>query len=180
VKRLKADGDYQKGFAKAFPEAADQITYDNVAEAIAAFERTLITHDRFDDFQRGDDQALNAEELKGLNLVMTLGCTTCHVGPAIGGNMYQKLGLIHPYETSDIGRAKVTKDESDARKFKVPSLRNVALTAPYFHDGKITTLEEAVTKMAYHQLDKKLNDEEVKSVVAFLNALSDKPRVVAR
>ncbi len=176
VKRLKTDSTYEKMFAQAFPAAAERVTYDNMAEAIAAFERTLITHDRFDDFQRGDDKALSPKELEGLNLVMTLGCTTCHVGPTMGGNSYQKVGLVHPYETTDTGRAKVTKEDSDNMKFKVPSLRNVALTAPYFHDGKIATAQEAVTKMAYHQLDKKLTPEQADSIVAFLHALTDKPR----
>lgn len=178
VKRLKADPAYEKMFARAFPTASDKITYDNMAEAIAAFERTLITRDRFDDFQRGDDKALTAQELKGLQLVSTIGCTTCHVGPVMGGNMYQKLGLVHPYDTADIGRQKVTKEEFDNKKFKVPSLRNIALTAPYFHDGKIVTLKEAVTKMAYHQLDRKLTDEEASNILAFLHALTDKPREV--
>jgi cytochrome c peroxidase len=178
IGRLKADGDYQKGFARAFPADTEKITYDNMAEAIAAFERTLITRDRFDDFLKGDDQALSAAELKGLGLVLDLGCTTCHVGPAMGGNMYQKLGLIHAYETPDVGREKVTNEESDRRKFKVPSLRNIAITYPYFHDGKIKTLREAVTKMAYHQLDKKLTDAEADSLVTFLHALTDKPRVI--
>ena len=176
VSRLKTDSAYPALFARAFPEASEKITYDTMAEAIAAFERTLITHDRFDDFQRGDDKALTTRELAGLNLVMTLGCTTCHVGPTIGGNSYQKVGLIHPYDTTDIGRAKITQEDSDRMKFKVPNLRNVALTAPYFHDGKITDLKEAVTKMAYHQLDKKLTADEADSIVAFLSALTDKPR----
>ena len=180
VQRLKADPAYGKLFARAFPAVTDPISYDNAAEAIAAFERTLITRDRFDDFQRGDDSALTAQERRGLHLVSTLGCTTCHVGPVMGGGMYQKIGLVHAYETPDIGRQKVTKDDSDARKFKVPSLRNVALTAPYFHDGKIATLKDAVTKMAYHQLDKKLTDVEAEDIVAFLYALTDKPRVVCQ
>jgi len=174
--RLKADTAYQKLFAKAFPQETNKITYDNMAEAIAAFERTLVTHDRFDDFQRGDDKALSTQELEGLNLVMNMGCTACHVGPAMGGSSYQKMGLVHPYQTSDIGRAKVTKDESDNMKFKVPSLRNVALTAPYFHDGKTATVKEAVAKMAYHQLDKQINTAEQDSITAFLFALTDKPR----
>jgi cytochrome c peroxidase len=180
VKRLKADAAYQRMFAKAFPETQDKITYDNIAEAIAAFERTLITHDRFDDFQSGDDKALTADEMAGLQLVLSTGCTTCHVGPAMGGNSYQKLGLVNAYDTPDIGREKVTKEESDRKKFKVPSLRNVAITGPYFHDGKIGGLKETVIKMAYHQLDKKLTDDEAAKIVAFLESLTDKPRVVAR
>ncbi len=179
VSRLKADANYPELFARAFPATTEKITYDNMAEAIAAFERTLITRDRFDDFQRGDDAALSAAELKGLNLVTTLGCTTCHSSPVMGGNQYMKIGLVHPYETADVGRQKITNDDSDNRKFKVPSLRNVAITAPYFHDGKVTSLKEAVTKMAYHQLDKQLTDQEGETIVAFLQALTDKPRVVA-
>jgi cytochrome c peroxidase len=178
VSRLKADAEYPQLFARAFPGQPEKITYDNMAEAIAAFERTLITHDRFDDFQRGDDRALSVTELKGLYLVTTLGCTTCHAGPVMGGNLYMKIGLVHPYETADLGRQKITNDDSDNRKFKVPSLRNVAITGPYFHDGKITSLKEAVTKMAYHQLDKQLTDQESETIVAFLKSLTDKPRVV--
>ena len=133
-----------------------------------------------DDFQAGDDKALNADELAGLQLVLTTGCTTCHVGPVMGGNSYQKLGLVNAYDTPDIGREKVTKEESDRKKFKVPSLRNIAITGPYFHDGKIVSLKEAVTKMAYHQLDKKLTDDEATKIVAFLDALTDKPRATTR
>jgi cytochrome c peroxidase len=180
VKRLKADPTYQKMFAQAFPGTEEKITYDNMAEAIAAFERTLITHDRFDDFQRGDNAALNEQELQGLKLVATIGCTACHVGPALGGTSYQKLGLIHPYTTTDIGRAKITQDDSDKSKFKVPTLRNVALTAPYFHDGSLKSLKDTVVKMAYHQLDKKLTDQEADAIVAFLYALNDKPRTVTQ
>jgi cytochrome c peroxidase len=180
IKRLKADTTYPKVFAQAFPGATDPVNYDNMAEAIAAFERTLITRDRFDDFQKGDDQALTAAELKGLQLFTTIGCTTCHVGPLIGGNSYQKIGLIHPYETKDLGREQATKEEEDRGRFKVPSLRNIAITAPYFHDGKIATLRDAVVKMAYHQLDKKLSDDEVEVLVAYLYSLTDKPRVVTR
>jgi cytochrome c peroxidase len=99
LKRLKADPEYPKLFGAAFPEAADKVTYDNAAEAIAAFERTLKTHDRFDDWQKGDDQALSAKELKGLRLFLDAGCTTCHVGPVIGGKSYQKMGLVNAYGT---------------------------------------------------------------------------------
>jgi cytochrome c peroxidase len=180
VRRLKTDAAYQKLFAKAFPGTADPISYDNMAEAIAAFERTLITRDRFDDFQKGDDQALTAQELKGLHLFTSIGCTTCHVGPVLGGNSYQKIGLIHAYETKDLGREQATKDEEDRGRFKVPGLRNIALTAPYFHDGKVATLRDAVVKMAHLQLDKTLTDTEADVLVAYLDSLTDKPRVVTR
>jgi cytochrome c peroxidase len=176
VAKLKKDQAYPALFKQAFPQAAEPVTYDNYAEAVAAFERTLITRDRFDDFQKGSDQALKGDELKGAHLFLTVGCTTCHNGPVIGGQMYMKLGLVHPYPTQDVGRFEVTKDADDKFKFKVPMLRNIAITGPYFHDGSIKTLEEAVKKMAYHQLDKQLTDTEVKQMVAFLKTLTDKPR----
>jgi cytochrome c peroxidase len=126
--------EYKGIFEKAFPTGDDRITYDNVARAIAAFERTLVTRDRFDDWQKGDDKALSDQELRGLDLFLNTGCTTCHNGPTLGGNQYQKVGLVNAYETGDVGRFEVTKDESDKSKFKVPMLRNIALTGPYFHD----------------------------------------------
>jgi cytochrome c peroxidase len=176
VKRLRETPEYPPLFTKAFPGDKEPITYDNVARAIAAFERTLITRDRFDDFQKGNDKALTATELKGLKTFVEAGCATCHSGPVLGGNSFQKVGLVHPWETSDVGRAEVTKDDADKHKFKVPMLRNIGLTGPYFHDGKIVSLEEAVRKMGWHQLDKRLTEEEVSSIVAFLNALTDKAR----
>jgi cytochrome c peroxidase len=177
LKRVGEVKEYQTMFAKAFPDAAEKITYDNMARAIAAFERTLITHDRFDDFMKGNDRALSAAELKGLETFLEIGCTTCHTGPAIGASSFQKVGLINAYEnTSDFGRFDVTKEDSDKFKFKVPSLRNVALTGPYFHDGATANLEQAVTKMAWMQLGRKLTADETQSLVAFLNTLSDKSR----
>jgi cytochrome c peroxidase len=177
LKRLKADADYPKLFAAAFPGAADKITYDNMAEAIAAFERTLITRDRFDDWQKGDDKALTTKELQGLRLFLDVGCTTCHVGPVIGAKSFQKMGLVNAYEnTTDIGRFKVTNDDDDKFKFKVPSLRNVTLTGPFFHDGRLTLLREAVKKMGHLQLGKELTPEEVDLLMAFLDTLTDKTR----
>jgi cytochrome c peroxidase len=180
IERLRKSAEYPPLFKKAFPDAKEPITYDNVARAIAAFERTLVTHDRFDDFQKGNAKALSPAELKGLKIFVETGCATCHSGPALGGNSFQKAGLIHPWETTDLGREEVTKDESDKFKFKVPMLRNIALTSPYFHDGKVASLEEAVRKMAWHQLDKRLSDDEVESIVTFLNALTDKARTQAK
>ena len=181
IKRLEADASYPKLFKAAFPGEDQPINYHNFARAVAAFERTLITHDRFDDFLKGDDQALNAQELQGLNLFLTVGCTTCHVGPTIGGNMYQKVGLVHPYaNTNDLGRFKVTSEDGDQYRFKVPSLRNVALTYPYFHDGKAGDLRSTVKQMAYMQLGKELTDSEISSLTAFLNSLSDKTRKAAK
>jgi cytochrome c peroxidase len=181
VKRLQADVRYRELFKAGFPGEDLPINYHNFARAVAAFERTLITHDRFDDFLKGDDRALNAQELQGLNLFLTIGCTTCHVGPTIGGNMYQKAGIIHPYvNTNDLGRFKVTGEEWDQYRFKVPSLRNVALTYPYFHDGQVRDLSSAVKQMAYMQLGKELTEAEIASLTAFLNSLSDKTRQAAK
>jgi cytochrome c peroxidase len=177
LKRLKSFVEYQDLFAKAFPsESQNRITYDNVGNAIAAFERTLVTHDRFDDWQKGEDKALSPQELRGLDYFLTKGCTTCHNGPTVGGSQYHKVGLVNAYETSDMGRFEVTKDESDKLKFKVPMLRNIVLTAPYFHDGKQKTLQETVKKMGWLQLGLELTDEETSDIAAFLNTLTDKPR----
>lgn len=176
IRRLKSIPEYQDLFHKAFPEGTEKITYDNVARAIAAFERTLVTHDRFDDFLKGHHQALNAQELRGLKLFMATGCTTCHAGPVLGGTQFQKVGLVNRYETADLGRHDVTKQEDDKYKFKVPILRNIALTGPYFHDGKLKTLDEAVQRMAWLQLGVELTEEQTKDLVAFLNTLTDKPR----
>lgn len=179
VEKLSAIPEYRPSFAKAFPGETQPLTYDNIARAIAAFERTLVTRDRFDDFLKGSDRALTTAELQGLDLFVTIGCTACHNGPLMGGNSYQKRGLIHPVQLEDVGRYGVTKDEDDKFKFKVPSLRNITLTAPYFHDGSKGKLEEAVKDMAWTQLDRKLTEDEVKSLTAFLNALSDKERAAA-
>lgn len=175
VEKLKQQGAYTVEFAKAFPQEKDAITYDNIAKAIAAFERTLVTRDRFDDYLEGDNSALNTKEKEGLQLFLKTGCTACHNGPAIGGGSFQKMGALHPYEnTQDLGRFAVTKKELDKFMFKVPSLRNIADTAPYFNDGKIKTLQEAVQKMAYMQIDIKLSDQEADKIAVFLQSLSGK------
>jgi cytochrome c peroxidase len=176
VRRLSADKSYPGLFAKAFPGAQPAVSYDHMARAIAAFERTLRTQDRFDDFLKGDDRALTEVEQRGLKTFLTVGCTTCHNGPLLGGNGYHKVGLVHPYPTGDVGRFEVTKDEDDKLKFKVPTLRNIALTAPYFHDGKQSTLDQTVKTMAHLQLDKTLTEGETQDLVAFLKALTDKER----
>lgn len=175
--RLNGDKRYVREFAKAFPGEAKPVTYDNLAKAIAAFERTLITRDRFDDFLKGQDVALTDWERKGLHEFLTVGCTTCHNGPLVGGNGFRRIGILEPYSnTADKGRVEVTKDEADEFVFKVPSLRNIALTGPYFHDGKHGELADAVREMGRLQLGQKLNDDQVKAIVAFLNAMSDKGR----
>lgn len=177
VKKINAKSEYHSLFAAALPDKTDPISYENITHAIAAFERTLITRDRFDDFQNGDDDALTANEKAGLDTFIAVGCTACHSGPLLGGHMYQKSGLLHPYRNQkDTGRFQVTGVESDRYAFKVPSLRNIELTAPYFHNGGVATLEEAIDEMARIQLGKKLTGGERTAILDFLRALSDKSR----
>ncbi|MGV3531636.1 MAG: cytochrome-c peroxidase, partial [Chthoniobacteraceae bacterium] len=167
VEKLSQIPEYVTDFAKVFGPEEKPLTYDNIAKAIAAFERTLITRDRFDDFLKGEAKALNDLELQGLQTFVNVGCVSCHNGPTLGGSQFQKLGLVNPYETKDMGRYDVTKDEADKFKFKVPSLRNIAITGPYFHDGAKVTLEETIREMSWLQLGKKLEDAEVKAIRAF-------------
>lgn len=176
-KKIQSIAEYQKAFAAAFPGEKSAISYQNIAEAIAAFERTLITPARFDDFLNGDTSALNTAEKRGLKTFIKVDCQSCHDGKLVGGETYEPLGKKHPYDNqADQGMFLVTGDEDDRMFFKVAPLRNVALTAPYFHDGKIKTLEQAVRKMAKLQLDEKLTDQQVNDVTSFLKALTDKNR----
>lgn len=163
---------YEPLFRAAFPEDPDPVRFDNAVRAIGAFERRLVTPSRFDDFLAGDDSALTPEERRGLATFMDSGCTACHSGPVLGGQMYQKLGLVQPYETKDPGRQAVTGNQSDLHVFKVPSLRNVAETGPYFHDGQVPTLDEAVRLMARHQVGRELSEEDVEAIVVFLGSLT--------
>lgn len=167
---LKSIPGYEAKFAAAFGDG--EITYQRMADAIGAFERKLVTPCRFDTYVKGDGSALTAEEQAGLDLFVSTGCASCHMGVGVGGSTYQKLGAVKPFETADNGRMDATKNEADKHFFKVPSLRNVAKTGPYFHDGSVATLEDAVKTMADHQLGKTLSDAEVASIVTFLNALT--------
>ena len=177
-KRLQGIEEYQKMFAAAFPNEEQPITYLNIQKAIATFERTLLTPSKWDKYLAGDQNQLNTEEKEGLKLFLDNNCTMCHIGENLGGNMFQKFGLVHNYweatnsKSIDEGKKKVTGNDADQYIFKVPSLRNIAKTGPYFHDGSVATLDEAVKVMAKVQLDKDLSKEEVKSIVAFLNALT--------
>jgi cytochrome c peroxidase len=173
VKVLKSIPGYKPLFAAAFPADADPITFDNMANAIGAFERKLVTKDRFDKFLAGDLEALSHDEQRGLATFLDVGCVACHSGPGLGGGMFQKLGLLKPYATPDLGRFEVTKSAADKYFFKVPSLRNIEKTAPYFHDGSKATLQEAVATMAEYQTAKgTLSEAEVASIVLFLKALT--------
>jgi cytochrome c peroxidase len=158
------------------------VSMQQVTKAIAAFEETLVTPDsRFDQWLKGNKKALNTQELRGYQTFKTAGCVACHNGPAVGGNSFQKMGLVSPYQTSNPaqGRAGVTGKDADRMLFKVPSLRNVALRAPYFHDAGAPTLEAAVSTMGQLQLGRQFSPQEVGDIVAFLHTLTGKqPKIV--
>jgi len=178
VERLSKIDEYNNLFAKAFPNEKDPINYNNIKNAIGAFERTLITPSKFDDFLAGNTNALSEVEIEGLQLFMDKGCVACHSGNALGGNIFQKFGLFDEYwkhtnsKTIDEGKFEVTKNEADKYIFKSPSLRNVEKTYPYFHDGSVTDLEEAVSIMAKIQLNQELSPSELDAIVAFLSSLT--------
>jgi cytochrome c peroxidase len=165
---------YRPLFAAAFPGDERPVSFDNMARAIGAFERRLLTRSAFDGFLAGDDSAVTDAQLEGLATFLRVGCQTCHLGPAIGGSLFRKLGLVKPYGTADPGRFQVTGNEVDRGVFKVPSLRNVTQTAPYFHDGSIPQLEDAIRIMGEHQLGQPLSKEEIASIRAFLRTLTGK------
>jgi cytochrome c peroxidase len=171
VTRLQATG-YAPLFAEAFPEeGAAALTFDNVAKAIAAFERTLITPGApFDRYLEGDADALTAQQKAGLDLFVNSGCAGCHRGRLLGGEGYASFS--HAEGKGDVGRQAVTGEASDRYVFRIAPLRNVAQTYPYFHDGSATTLEEAVSVMGSAQLGRTFNEAEVDRLVAFLEALT--------
>lgn len=178
IDRLSEIDEYKTLFAQAFPDEADPITYPNIQKAIGVFERELITPARFDDYLGGNASALTENETEGLQTFINTGCTTCHLGNALGGNMFQKFGLFGNYwdhtksKAIDNGRFDVTQKESDKYVFKVPSLRNIDKTYPYFHDGSIDDLKESVLIMAKLELNKDLSDEEAEEIVSFLATLT--------
>jgi cytochrome c peroxidase len=177
VKKIKEIDEYKELFAEAFSDEKHPFHYNNIGVAIGAFERTLLTPSRFDDFLKGDEDALNKSEKRGLKKFINMGCATCHNGVVIGGNSYKKIGLVEPYETSDMGRYEVTKIESDKKVFKVPSLRNITKTAPYFHDGSVETLDEAIQLMAKHQLGRDhVGHGMIRDIKAFLGSLTGKDK----
>jgi len=174
---LKSIPGYVAEFKTVFGN--DKIDIEQVTQAIAAFEETLVTpNSRFDKWLKGDKKALTPTELAGYELFKDSGCTACHNGAAAGGNTFQKMGIVEPYiSTSPAeGRVAVTKEEADRFNFKVPTLRNVELTYPYFHDGEAATLTQAVDVMGRIQLGKKFTDKENAQIVAFLKTLTgDQP-----
>lgn len=184
VKTLKSIPQYVKLFKKAFPGEAEPVSFDSAAEAIEAFEATLLTPgSSFDQFLKGDARALNEEEKKGLKLFMDKGCSTCHHGINVGGAGYRPFGVMKKPSSEilpreDKGRFAVTESASDEYVFKVPSLRNIDLTPPYFHSGQVWDLKEAVAIMGSAQLGIDLTDDDIAAIVAFLKTLTgEQPRV---
>ncbi|MCG9729354.1 cytochrome-c peroxidase [Shewanella sp. Isolate13] len=171
---------YQARFEKVYD--SKDVSIDMITDAIAEFEKTLVTPNApFDLYLQGDKDAISEQAKAGYQLFKDKGCVSCHNGPAVGGTMYMKMGLIKPFHTNNpaVGRKGVTGKEADKFVFKVPTLRNIELTYPYFHDGSVWELEEAVNTMADIQLGQKLSDKEVKEMVAFLNTLTgEQPQIV--
>ncbi|MET0110338.1 MAG: cytochrome c peroxidase [Candidatus Thiodiazotropha sp.] len=175
VKKLGAIPAYVEAFAEAFPDDAPPLSYANLAVAIAAFERTLRSESRFDDFMRGDKAALTTREQSGLAYFVRHNCVRCHDGPMLGGTLIEKLGVYKDFHNvKDKGRYRVTGDEADEMMFKVASLRNVAITGPWFHDGSGKTLEDVIRIMGSIQLDIELKEDEVADIAAFLASLTGK------
>jgi len=173
IGRVRADAEYRRLFAAAFPDDRNPVTYENLGRAIGAFERKLVTPSRWDHVFHGVDTALTNAEKAGFNTFTTTGCPTCHMGVYVGGAMFQKVGLVTPWpDTADVGREAVTHQPSDRFFFKVPSLRNIDRTAPYFHNGAVRSLDTAVVWMAHHQLGRTLTPEQAASIVTWLRSLT--------
>lgn len=173
IKHLKANPTYVRAFQAAFPGENDPVNYDNLGKAIGAFERGLVTPGRWDAYLKGDKTALTTEEQIGLKAFISTGCTACHNGPYLGGTTFQKAGVAQTWpDQKDKGREAVTGAKADEMVFKVASLRNIEKTGPYFHDGAVADLAEAVNWMGKYQLGRDLTPEEVKSIVAYLKTLT--------
>ena len=168
---------YKKFFNILYP---DGITKENIADAIAEFEKALITPNApFDRFLKGEKDAITAQEKRGYKLFASKGCILCHNGVNVGGNFYNKFGIFKDANSTELGRYQITKREEDKYVFKVPSLRNVALTAPYMHDGRAKTLRDAVEIMTEHQLGRYMSSEETEDIVAFLKSLTGEIPTIA-
>ena len=177
VKKLKNNKHYRKMFQDVYTNG---ITKENIADAIAEYEKTLVTPDApFDRFLKGDSNAISQKAKKGYRLFKMKGCIICHNGINVGGNLYNKFGIYKDANSTSAGRYEVTHREEDKYVFKVPSLRNVALTAPYMHDGRFKTLEDAVVFMTQYQLGRYMEPDEIDAIVAFLKTLTGKtPKTV--
>ncbi|MEE3704398.1 cytochrome-c peroxidase [Campylobacter sp. CX2-8023-23] len=170
IKIIEQNPDYKARFNDIYGE----INMENITDAIAEFEKTLITpNSPFDRYQKGDQNAISDAAKRGWNAFKNNGCIACHQGQNLGGTMYQKIGIFEPYPNQEnLGRYEITKQETDKMVFKVPSLRNIAKTAPYYHDGSVPTLDACVQFMAYYQLGRFLDQQTVDDIVAFLESLT--------
>ena len=185
VERIASMPGYVELFEQAFPDAAEPVTYVRIADAIAAFERTLTTPDRFDDFLRGDLEALTEHEIAGVQTFINYGCAGCHGGAALGGSVMARFGMVEAYWEAtrefvtidsptmpmDVGRFAVTQDAADLYVFKTPSLRNITRTYPYFHDGSVWSLEDATQIMARVQLGREIAPDDMAALLAFYETL---------
>lgn len=177
IPKLKKDPSYEKQFGEIYKTG---ITQESIKDALVEFEKSLVTPSAFDKYLLGDDNAIDSLAIEGYALFKKNGCIVCHQGQNVGGNMYQKLGITGDYfkarggpiTEADLGRYNVTGKEEDKFYFKVPTLRNVALTAPYFHDGSAQDLKSAIKTMAKYQVGRPLTDDEVMKIEAFLNSLT--------
>lgn len=173
LEHLRASPAYVAQFRAAFPNDQQPVSYDNVGNAIGAFERKLLTPSRWDKFLAGDLAALTPAEQQGLRTYLNAGCQACHVGAYVGGDRYMKAGAqVAWFSQADSGRYAVTKDNNDLFVFKVPSLRNIDKTGPYFHDGSVADLHEAVRLMAHHQLSRELGPADVQSIVTWMGSMT--------
>ena len=164
---------YVDAFRTAYPGRAQPITLDNVGDAIGAFERGLVTRSRWDEFIAGKSDALTAPEKQGLRTFLNIGCMACHTGPQVGASMFQRVGVMEPWPNQrDLGRAAITKSPIDKMMFKVPSLKNIAETGPYFHDGSAKTLPDAIRAMGRYQVGVVLTEPEIAAIAAWMRALS--------
>jgi cytochrome c peroxidase len=177
-KKLNEIKGYAHLFDKAFPGEKDPINVDNFANAVGAFERTLVTPSAFDAFVEGKQSAISDAQKQGVKTFIKTGCVSCHSGPYVGGQIYRKFGIAGTYwqytgsKDIDEGRYAVTKNEEDKYVFKVPVLRNVEMTSPYFHDGSVDHLHDAVWIMAKVQLGNALSDQQIEDIVLFLKSLT--------
>ncbi len=179
ITKLENDPSYEQMFLNVY---GGQITPDNITDAISEYEKSLVTPSRFDDYLRGNQNALTPEEKRGYQLFKFYGCAQCHGGVNIGGDMFAQMGIFHNYfkdrggptTDADSGLYQITKKECDRYVFKIPSLRNVGITAPYMHDGSVKTLYQAVYVMGYYELGIKIPPQDIKAIVAFLNSLTGK------
>lgn len=181
LRKLKTDPELAPRFARAYPQGMTEAT---LQDAIVSFERSLVTPNaRFDRYLRGDKNAITREEEEGYHLFKSYGCASCHQGANVGGNMFQKLGVMRdffkehgPLHEADMGRYNITKQEQDRHVFRVPSLRNIALTAPYLHDGTAEDLREVIGIMGQYQLGREIPPRDADRLIAFLRTLSGEYR----